>query len=229
VATVARSATKPVLAAWLGALDHREVRDALEAGGVPDFYTPEHAVEAFSYLAAYRRNQRWLLEVPAPQPEPEPPDTLLAERIREEAGAANHTLLTDWQAQRLLRAFGLPVEPAEPADTLKEQALGRVRAAPDSELKRVQLDLIGEKQSAANLQARMLAVQLAQPVPPLTIPPGNIAVIDCDNDPVIPPAVRAAVRERYAGAGYFNIAGGSHHPYILCGDEYNRIVAACLA
>ena len=120
VAAVARSATKPVLAAWLGALDHREVRDALEAGGVPDFYTPEHAVEAFSYLAAYRRNQRWLLEVPAPQPEPEPPDTRLAERIREEAGAANHTLLTDWQTQRLLRAFGLPVEPAEPADTLKE-------------------------------------------------------------------------------------------------------------
>jgi len=116
-----------------------------------------------------------------------------------------------------------------PADTLKQQALGRVRAAPEGELKGVQLDLIGEKQSAANIQARMLAVQMAQPVPPLTIAPGDITVIDCDNDPVIPPAVRAAVRERYAGAGHFNIAGGSHYPYILCGDEYNRIVAARLA
>ncbi|MBK8689978.1 MAG: GNAT family N-acetyltransferase [Betaproteobacteria bacterium] len=120
VATVARSATKPVLAAWLGAIGQREVRDALEAGGVPDFYTPEHAVEAFSFVAAYRRNQQWLLEVPAPQPEPESPDTTLAERLRDEAGAANHTVLTDWQTQQLLRAFDLPVEEAEPADTLKE-------------------------------------------------------------------------------------------------------------
>ena len=44
------------------------------AGGVPDFYTPENAVEAFSFLAAYRRNQAWLLEVPPPQPEPRPID-----------------------------------------------------------------------------------------------------------------------------------------------------------
>ena len=120
VAEVARTASKPVLGAWLGAIGRREVRDALEAGGVPDFYTPEHAVEAFSFLAAYRHNQKWLLEVPAPQPEPEPPDTTEAERVREEAGAANHTVLTDWQTQRLLRAFGLPVEVAVPADTLKE-------------------------------------------------------------------------------------------------------------
>ncbi|MBK9674354.1 MAG: GNAT family N-acetyltransferase [Betaproteobacteria bacterium] len=55
-----------------------------------------------------------------PQPEPEPPDTTLAERLRDEAGADNHTVLTDWQTQQLLRAFGLPVEVAEPADTLKE-------------------------------------------------------------------------------------------------------------
>jgi acetyltransferase len=120
VANVARAAAKPVLGAWLGAVGRREVRDALEAGGVPDFYTPEHAVEAFSFIAAYRRNQQWLLEVPAPQPEPEPPDTTEAERVRDEAAAANHTVLTDWQAHRLLRAFGLPVEPAESADTLKE-------------------------------------------------------------------------------------------------------------
>ena len=33
-----------------------------------NFFTPENAVEAFSFLAAYRRNQAWLLEVPPPQP-----------------------------------------------------------------------------------------------------------------------------------------------------------------
>jgi acetyltransferase len=71
VANAARGASKPVLAAWLGSLERTEARQALEAGGIANFYTPENAVEAFSFLAAYWRNQQWLLEVPPPQPEPE--------------------------------------------------------------------------------------------------------------------------------------------------------------
>ena len=120
VASVARGASKPVLGAWLGAIERRNVRNALEAGGIPDFYTPENAVEAFSFLAAYRRNQAWLLEVPPPQPEPRPLDIAMTERIRDAAAAADRTVLTDLQTQLLLSAFGLPVPPADAADTLKE-------------------------------------------------------------------------------------------------------------
>jgi acetyltransferase len=120
VAAVARGATKPVLGAWLGQIERHEVRNALEAGGIPNFYTPENAVEAFSFVAAYRRNQAWLLEVPSPQPEPLPLDTAMLERIRGEAAAADRTVLTELQTQQLLVAFGLPVLPAEAADTLPE-------------------------------------------------------------------------------------------------------------
>jgi acetyltransferase len=120
VADAARGATKPVLGAWLGSIERRNVVDALAAGGVPDFYTPEIAVDAFSFLVAYRRNQALLLEVPPPQPEPQPLDLAGAERIRDAAAAANRTLLTDLQTQGLLASFGLPVLPAEAADTLKE-------------------------------------------------------------------------------------------------------------
>jgi len=120
VADAARGAAKPVLGAWLGDIERPNVRKALEAGGIPDFYTPENAVEAFSFLAAYRRNQAWLLEVPPPQPEPTPLDLALAERLRAAAAQANRTLLTDLQTHGLLAAFGLPVAPAEAADTLKE-------------------------------------------------------------------------------------------------------------
>ncbi len=120
VAAVARNASKPVLGAWLGAIERRNVRAALEAGGIPDFYTPENAVEAFSFLAAYRRNQAWLLEVPPSQPEPRPLDITMTERIRDEAAGANRTVLTDLQTQQLLAVFGLPVAPAQAADTLKE-------------------------------------------------------------------------------------------------------------
>src|SRR5205823_691873 len=74
VADVARKSRKPILAAWLGAINRREVHGALAAGGIADFYTPENAIDAFAFLAAYRRNQAWLLEVPPPAPEPEPPN-----------------------------------------------------------------------------------------------------------------------------------------------------------
>jgi acetyltransferase len=120
VAAVARGSSKPVLGAWLGALEMPEARNALEAGGIANFYTPENAVEAFAFLAAYRRNQALLLEVPPPQPEPQPPDIAAAERIRDEAAAANRTVLSEMQTQRLLSIFGLPVAPAAPAETLAE-------------------------------------------------------------------------------------------------------------
>jgi acetyltransferase len=120
VAVAALGASKPVLGAWLGAIERPSVRDALRAGGIPDFYTPENAVDAFSFLAAYRHNQAWLLEVPPPQPEPRPIDMAMTERIRAAAAGAKRTVLTDLQTQQLLNVFGLPVTRAEVADTLKE-------------------------------------------------------------------------------------------------------------
>ncbi len=120
VATVARNSSKPVLAGWLGALDRREVGEALEAGGIANFYTPENAVDAFAFVAAYRRNQQWLLEVAPPQPEPSLPDYVTAERIRLAAVGANRTVLTGIETYGLLGAFGLPVPRTEPADTLKD-------------------------------------------------------------------------------------------------------------
>ncbi len=120
VAGVARGSAKPVISAWLGARNRVEMQAALEAGGIANFYTPENAVEAFSFLAAYRRHQEWLLEVPSWQPEPQLPDLAAAEHVRDEAANANRTVLTGLQTQRLLAAFGLPVVGAEAAGTLAE-------------------------------------------------------------------------------------------------------------
>ena len=120
VAAVTKHAAKPVLGAWLGAVDRREVTAALEAGGVANFYTPENAVEAFSFLAAYRRHQEWLLEVPASQPEPQAPDLKAIEHLRIDAGTARRTVLTEMETHALVSTFGLPVPRTESADTLTE-------------------------------------------------------------------------------------------------------------
>lgn len=115
VAAAAKGAAKPVLTAWLGAVDRPEAGAALEAGGLANFYTPENAVEAFAFLAAYRRNQEWLLEAPPPQPDVARPDLAAAERIRVRALARAATLLSPQQARALLAAFGIALPPAASA------------------------------------------------------------------------------------------------------------------
>ena len=103
---------KPVLAAWLGDLNPNATRETLDAGGIPNFYTPENAVEAFSFLCAHRRNQRELLQAPAALSRATrevKPDLARAQAIRDAALAQGRTLLTESEAKELLRAFGLPV------------------------------------------------------------------------------------------------------------------------
>jgi len=111
VAATARDLHKPVLGAWLGAIERPEVHAALESGGIVNFYTPENAVTAFSFLAAYRRNQAWLLEAPALQPEPEPLDYESAERLRTRLGESGRTTLLRGEIEELLGAFGITLSP----------------------------------------------------------------------------------------------------------------------
>jgi acetyltransferase len=112
VASAAKGASKPLLAAWLGAVDRPEAGDALEAGGLANFYTPETAIEAFSFLVAYRRNQALLLEAPPPQAEAAPPDLAAAERIRVHARTRRMRELAGGDARKLVAAFGVAVQPS---------------------------------------------------------------------------------------------------------------------
>jgi acetyltransferase len=127
VAAASRRSDKPVLGAWLGAVDRPEAREALEAGRIANFYTPENAVEAFSFLAAYRRHQDWLLEVPPSQPEPTAPDVATAEDVRRQAAHDRVSMLDDSAAARLLLAFGIVIAPrieVANADQAKASARG---------------------------------------------------------------------------------------------------------
>lgn len=107
LAEVAQRHSKPVLAAWLGAIDRQEVHAALEAGGIANFYTPENAIDALSFLLAYRNNQAMLLEVPPPQPEPEPPNLAAIEALRAALADDERRTLTAGEALTVLRTFGI--------------------------------------------------------------------------------------------------------------------------
>jgi len=124
----AHDSPKPVLAAWLGDINPNESRAHLEAHGIVNYYTPENAVEAFSFLCAYKRNQAQLMEVPSALTragEETPADLAAAVAIREAALREKRALLTEAEAKALLAAFGLPVPRAIAA---RERA-GAVAAA----------------------------------------------------------------------------------------------------
>jgi acetyltransferase len=129
VADTVRAQAKPVLAAWLGELRTNKARDILEAAGVADFYTPENAVQALSFLAEYRRNQAQLLEVPAALAvagaERPRADIEAALGIRGKALKEGRTQLTEDETKALLEAFGIPV----PAAVLAKSADEAVAAA----------------------------------------------------------------------------------------------------
>jgi acetyltransferase len=129
VAEAARASRKPVLGAWLGDINPNETRAFLDAEGIPNFYTPENAVEAFSFLCAYRRNQGQLMQVPAALErgaDERHPDLGAARAIRDRALAEGRTLLSEHEAKALLAAFHLPVPRSLVAAT-REAALAAAR------------------------------------------------------------------------------------------------------
>ncbi|QSA97401.1 bifunctional acetate--CoA ligase family protein/GNAT family N-acetyltransferase [Methylococcus sp. EFPC2] len=111
---------KPVLACWLGETQVRKGRETFARHHVPSFINPESALEAFGFLAAYRRNQELLMQAPGPLAELEPPDIEGAKLIIEGALAENRTLLSALETRALLRAFSIPMLPAMTAHSPNE-------------------------------------------------------------------------------------------------------------
>ena len=174
LAAVAAAHRKPVTAAWLGAIARPDVEDALEAGQVSNFNSPETAVEALSLLVLYRNNQAWLLEVPAPQPEPQPCDPAPLEALRATLAETGRMALSADERTRILATFGLAFKaprdaraPAIGIGIATDVRFGPVifvRPAPFNSL--VQRRALMLAPLNARLAADLLAQAGMQPVPP---------------------------------------------------------------
>jgi len=111
---------KPVLACWLGAKLVRDGRDRFTAAGIPTFPSPEAGVEAFGYLAAYRRNQNAMLQAPPPLSKNKAPDIEGARLIIKNAISERRLILGNTEAKAVLRAFHIPVSASMHADSAAE-------------------------------------------------------------------------------------------------------------
>lgn len=106
--------SKPLFTAWLGGASIVAARELFLHAGVPNFFTPETAVQAFSYLAKFRQHQRMLLESPAASAfaftrADAARANEAAAAIRAGATREKRTLLTEMETRTLLAAFGLPI------------------------------------------------------------------------------------------------------------------------
>ena len=100
---------KPLLTCWMGDTQIRAGRALFAQSHVPAFRTPEAAVEAFSYLTDFYRNQRLLAQTPGPLSHHREPDVEGARMLVENALAERRKVLSEMESKALLAAFHIPV------------------------------------------------------------------------------------------------------------------------
>jgi acetyltransferase len=109
VAAAFSPAGKPVLGCWMGDHSVREGRAVLAEAQLPNFRTPEAAVDAFNSIASFYRNQQLLQQTPPPLSELATPDTEGARLLIESVLAERRKVLTEMESKALLAAFHIPV------------------------------------------------------------------------------------------------------------------------
>jgi acetyltransferase len=106
----ARGTRKPVMATWMGGRQVEKARELFNKAQVPCFRTVENAVDAFSYITRFNRNQRLLLQTPAKLTNGQvQPDREGARLIIEGVLNEQRKILTEPESMAVLTAFGIPV------------------------------------------------------------------------------------------------------------------------
>lgn len=176
VITLTRNSDKPVLTCWLGDDACLEARDLFRQARIPSLRTPESAVDVFSHISSYYRNQQLLSQVPSPLESEKASLHELAHSVVETALKAKRTVLRRHEALALLAAFHIPVvesrlahSPAE-AIELAMQLGFPVNIRPDVTLSGTRLrHLNGRDQLASTVALHLaweeLASRLAQNLP----------------------------------------------------------------
>lgn len=107
-----RGRKKPLLTCWMGEQQVAVGRQVLTEHGIPNFFTPEAAVEAFSYLCQYRSNQKMLMQVPpSVQEQQAEPDIEGARLILESVLSEGRRTLSTTESRAILAAFRIPAMP----------------------------------------------------------------------------------------------------------------------
>jgi acetyltransferase len=109
VIEAAKKSDKPLVTCWMGEAQVHEARLLFKGAGVPTFRTPEPAVELFSHISAYYRNQQLLMQTPPAISDHVPPRLESARLVIETALAEGRRMLNEMESKALLAAFRIPI------------------------------------------------------------------------------------------------------------------------
>ncbi len=208
---VATACAKPFLTAWLGESGVAGTRRRVEGEGIPAYASAESAVDAFGVMARHARNQRLLLEAPAPRGVVPEVDLEAAGTILRRASAEGRNLLNEIEAKTLLALFGIPT-PEFALATTREEAVAAARRmagpvvlkilSPDithkSDVNGVRLNVRGEAAVAREFDELLADVGRLRPEARITgvvVQPmvfrrfGRELIIGVATDPVFGPVV----------------------------------------
>ncbi len=104
-----QSASKAVLACWLGGAVVAAARQATGAAGIANYNTPERATAAWLQLVNFSRNQLALQQLTTASVPDLLPDRSAAQRLIQQALQDGREWLGDADSQALLAAYGIPV------------------------------------------------------------------------------------------------------------------------
>ncbi len=120
---IAAEFDKPLIACWMGEAQVAESRQAFNQAKIPNFRTPEPAVEVFSFISAYYQNQKLLMQTPGPISRYSPPDVEGARLVIEGALAEHRKVLSEMESKAILAAFHIPIAKAIVAHSPSEALL----------------------------------------------------------------------------------------------------------
>ena len=145
-----------------------------------------------------------------------------------------NTLCDPDLTRRVVNRMPVDVLRAQPAKAHQDMVVNSVRSWPETDplgkkLKAILIHSGSRLLSARAMKARVLAVQAAPAVPPLTLAHERITIIDCMDDPLLPRAVQDSVVKRYPRARHVRLSGGGHYPYVMRAEEYNAVLEQTLA
>lgn len=78
------------------------------------------------------------------------------------------------------------------------------------------------------LRARLIALKAAPPLPPQSLPESRIFTVQSDDDHLIPPPVRAALRAALNPSRAFRFRAASHFPYVTRPKQYTHMLREVL-
>jgi acetyltransferase len=122
-ATVERLKAKPyppVFSVWMGGENVEQGRRILNEAGIPTYETPERAITAFRYTCSYARNLEMLQQIPPKLPRSLQFERAPAKKIIHGALQQDSSLLTEAESKAVLKAYGIPVNRADVADSPEE-------------------------------------------------------------------------------------------------------------